>query len=75
MAKLEHLFKIIYLLQSGNMLTAKTMGDRLGISERNARAYVNSLINADVPIMSVNGRRGGYYLADGYFINAPALAL
>lgn len=73
MKKLEHLFKIIYLLQSGNMLTAKAIGDKVGISERNARAYVSTLMNGDIPIMSVNGRRGGYYLDKGYFLQVPAL--
>ena len=47
MIKLEYLFKIIYLLKSGNMLIAKAIGDRLSISERNARAYAyaNTLMN------------------------------
>jgi len=73
MTKVEYLFKIIYLLQTGNMLTAKTIGDRLGISARNVRAYINALMNNNVPIMSVNGCRGGYYLDAAYFLKVPAL--
>jgi len=72
MTKLKYLFKIIYLLQSGNILTAKTIGERLDISARNARAYLNELMNANVPIMSINGCRGGYFLSADYFLKVPA---
>ncbi len=73
MTKLECLFKILYLLQSGKILTAKAIGQKLGISTRNARAYINALMNGEVPIMSINGCRGGYYLDEGYFLDVPAL--
>ena len=73
MTKLENLFKIICLMQSGNMVTAKMIGDKLSISTRNARAYLNTLMNAGVPISSVNGRRGGYYLDQKYFLKTPDL--
>lgn len=73
MTKLENLFKILYLLQAGNIFTAKAMSENIGTSARNARAYVNTLINAHVPIYSVNGRRGGYYLDKNYFMKAPDL--
>jgi predicted DNA-binding transcriptional regulator YafY len=73
MKKLENLFKIIYLLHSGNIVTANTIGDRLGISARNARAYVTTLMNTGIPIGSLNGRRGGYYLDKEYFLQAPDL--
>jgi len=53
------------LLQARPGITAATLGERLGVSERAARRYVASLRAAGVPIESVRGRFGGYRVGRG----------
>jgi len=73
LTKLDCLFQIILLMQSGKLFTAKVIGEKLNISTRNARAYLDTLINNRLPIKSVSGRRGGYYLDGKFSLNIPAL--
>lgn len=53
------------LLQASPGITADRLGDRLGVSERAARRYVEVLREAGIPVESVRGRYGGYRLGRG----------
>ena len=46
-------------------ITASKLGDRLGVTERAARRYVEILREADLPIESVTGPYGGYRAGRG----------
>lgn len=62
-------------------ITATDLGERLGVSERAARRYVEILREAGVPVQSSRGPQGGYRLAGGtrlppvVFSEQEALAL
>jgi predicted DNA-binding transcriptional regulator YafY len=69
------------LVQDSPGITADRLGDKLGVSERAARRYVEILREAGIPIESVRGPFGGYRLGRGLripplmFTAAEALAL
>jgi len=48
------------VIQSRPGVTAGELADRLGVSERAVRRYVEILRDADIPVVSVRGRYGGY---------------
>jgi predicted DNA-binding transcriptional regulator YafY len=47
-------------IQNSPGITAQSLGDSLGVTERAARRYVAILREADLPIESVSGPYGGY---------------
>ena len=53
------------LVQSSPGITADTLADKLGVSERAARRYVGILREAGIPIESVRGPYGGYRVGRG----------
>lgn len=69
------------LLQRTPGLTADQLADRLGVTGRAARRYVAILREADIPVISLPGRFGGYRIGRGLrlppmvFTAAEALGL
>jgi len=69
------------LVQGSPGITAGRLGDKLGVSERAARRYVEILREAGIPIESTRGPFGGFRLGRGLrlpplmFSAAEALAL
>lgn len=57
------------LLQNHPGITADRIADRLGVTSRAVRRYMEILREADIPIHSVRGPSGGYRLGRG---NRPA---
>lgn len=53
------------LIQGSPGITAERIADKLGVSDRAARRYVDMLREADMPIESVRGRYGGYHVGRG----------
>jgi len=53
------------LVQDSPGMTADRLGDKLGVSGRAARRYVEILREAGIPIESVRGQYGGYRLGRG----------
>ena len=53
------------LLQGSPGITADRLADKLGVSERAARRYVEILREAGIPIESLRGPYGGYHLGRG----------
>lgn len=53
------------LVQGSPGITADRLADKLGVSERAARRYVNILREAGIPIESVRGPYGGYRVGRG----------
>lgn len=53
------------LIQAGAGITAGRLADKLGVSERAARRYVDILREAGIPVVSVRGPYGGYRLGRG----------
>jgi predicted DNA-binding transcriptional regulator YafY len=69
------------LIQGSPGLTADRLSERLGVSTRAVRRYVDVLREAGVPIESTRGRYGGYRVGRGHrlpplmFTNTEALGL
>jgi len=53
------------LIQNHPGITAQRLGERLGVTDRAARRYVEILREADLPIESVSGPYGGYRAGRG----------
>jgi len=53
------------LIQGSPGITAERIADKLGVSSRAARRYVDILREADMPIESVRGPYGGYHVGRG----------
>jgi len=52
-------------IQNNPGITARRLGERLGVTERAARRYVEILREADLPIESLTGPYGGYRVGRG----------
>ncbi|MGN6793984.1 MAG: helix-turn-helix transcriptional regulator [Streptosporangiaceae bacterium] len=52
-------------IQNNPGITASKLGDRLGVTDRAARRYVEILREADLPIESATGPYGGYRVGRG----------
>ena len=75
MSKLSHCLKIIMLLQTHQMINSKKIAEILKITPRNVKAYIEYLREAGVPVEGMTGRRGGYFLADAYYLEPPDLMM
>ena len=53
------------VVQNNPGVTARRLGERLGVTERAARRYIAILREADLPIESVSGPYGGYQAGRG----------
>lgn len=57
--------QVLELLQNQPGTTADQLAQALGVTERAARRYVGILREAEIPILSVRGRHGGYSVGRG----------
>jgi len=57
--------QVLELLQNQPGTTADQLAEALGVTERAARRYVGILREAEIPIISVRGRYGGYSVGRG----------
>lgn len=57
--------RILEILQTRPSATAGQLGEKLGVTERAARRYVDILREAGIPVDSVRGPYGGYRLGRG----------
>ena len=53
------------VIQNSPGITAQSLGESLGVTERAARRYVAILREADLPIESISGPHGGYRVGRG----------
>jgi predicted DNA-binding transcriptional regulator YafY len=53
------------VIQNSPGITARRLGERLGVTERAARRYVAVLREADLPVESATGPHGGYRVGRG----------
>lgn len=73
--------RTLEILQARPGTTAGELAERLGVTERAARRYVGILREAGIPVQSIRGPYGGYWLGRGarlppvVFTEAEALGL
>lgn len=70
MTKIDNMMAIIWMLKSGEKITAKQISEKLEINIRTVYRYIDTLSASGVPIISDTGHNGGYTLLNN-FIEAP----
>lgn len=62
MSKLSNLFRLFIMLQRKKLITCKEISEKLEVTERQVRSYIDDLVIANIPVESIPGRNGGYRL-------------
>ncbi|WP_339837478.1 YafY family protein [Paenibacillus sp. FSL R7-0272] len=72
MPKKDNMLAILWMLNSGEKLTAKQISEKLEVNIRTVYRYIDALCSSGVPIISDAGHHGGYSLLN-HFIRSPLL--
>ncbi|MEA3319484.1 MAG: WYL domain-containing protein [Bacillota bacterium] len=70
MPKIDNMLAIMWMLRSGEKITAKQISEKLEINIRTVYRYIDTISTSGVPIISEPGHNGGYTLLNN-FIEAP----
>lgn len=70
MPKIDNMLAILWMLRSGEKITAKQISEKLEMNIRTVYRYIDTLSTSGVPIISEPGHNGGYTLLNN-FIEAP----
>ncbi|WP_035432970.1 helix-turn-helix transcriptional regulator [Bacillus sp. UNC322MFChir4.1] len=70
MPKMDNVLAILWMLSSGEKITAKQISEKLEMNIRTVYRYIDTLSTSGVPIISDTGHNGGYTLLNN-FIEAP----
>ncbi|MFJ8235406.1 helix-turn-helix transcriptional regulator [Ureibacillus sp. NPDC094379] len=70
MPKIDNILAILWMLSSGEKITAKQISEKLEMNIRTVYRYIDTLSTSGVPIISDTGHNGGYTLLNN-FIEAP----
>ncbi|AZB43102.1 WYL domain-containing protein [Bacillus sp. FJAT-42376] len=70
MPKLDNILAILWMLSSGQKITAQQISEKLEMNIRTVYRYIDTLSTSGVPIISEPGHNGGYSLLN-HFIEAP----
>lgn len=70
MPKIDNMLAILWMLRSGEKITAKQISEKLEMNIRTVYRYIDTISTSGVPIISEPGHNGGYTLLDN-FIEAP----
>lgn len=70
MPKIDNILAVLWMLGSGEKVTAKQISEKLEMNIRTVYRYIDTLSTSGVPIISDTGHNGGYTLLKN-FIEAP----
>ncbi|MDQ0859474.1 YafY family protein [Bacillus sp. V2I10] len=70
MPKIDNMLAILWMLRSGEKITAKQISEKLEMNIRTVYRYIDTISTSGVPIISEPGHNGGYTLLNN-FIEAP----
>lgn len=73
MTKLTHLMELLITLQYKELTTASELSQILNVNKKTVYRYIETLIEANIPIMTKKGRYGGFYLDSSFFMKQPKL--
>ena len=66
MAKTDNLLAILWMLSSGEKITAKQIAEKLEMNIRTVYRYIDTLSISGVPIISDAGDNDGYILLNNF---------
>ncbi|MET3726886.1 putative DNA-binding transcriptional regulator YafY [Fictibacillus halophilus] len=72
MPKIDNMLAVLWMLRSGEKVTAQQISEKLELNIRTVYRYIDTLSTSGVPIISDSGHNGGYSLLN-HFIEAPLL--
>lgn len=70
MPKIDNMLAILWMLRSGEKVTAKQISEKLEMNIRTVYRHIDTISTSGVPIISEPGHNGGYTLLNN-FIDAP----
>lgn len=70
MPKIDNMLAILWMLRSGEKITAKQISEKLEMNIRTVYRYIDTISTSGVPIISEPGHNGGYTLLNN-FIEVP----
>ncbi|RIW30744.1 YafY family transcriptional regulator [Bacillus salacetis] len=70
MPKMDNMLAILWMLRSGEKITAQQISEKLEMNIRTVYRYIDTISISGVPIISEPGHNGGYSLMNN-FIEAP----
>lgn len=70
MPKIDNMLAILWMLRSGEKITAKQISEKLELNIRTVYRYIDTISTSGVPVISEPGHNGGYTLMNN-FIEAP----
>lgn len=72
--QVNRLFEIIYLLLHKKCMTAKTLADHFGVSQRTIYRDIDTLSLAGIPVYTEKGKGGGISLLPDFVLNKSILS-
>ncbi|MBP2032782.1 putative DNA-binding transcriptional regulator YafY [Clostridium algifaecis] len=68
MSKFSHLLEIILTLQYKELVTASELSETLKVDKKTIYRYIDSLNKANIPVHTVKGRYGGFYIDKNFYM-------
>lgn len=68
MAKFSHLLEIVLTLQYKELVTASELAVILNVDKKTIYRYIDSLNKANIPVHTVKGRYGGFYIDKSFYM-------
>ncbi|WP_315121386.1 transcriptional regulator [uncultured Clostridium sp.] len=75
MSKLGHLIQLLINLQYKKTATASELAEILEVDKKTIYRYINNLNAANIPVHTIKGRYGGFYIDDSVYIRPPKLTM
>jgi predicted DNA-binding transcriptional regulator YafY len=72
--KTDRLISLLSLLRTQWRVTARSLSETLGVSERTVYRDLDDLVASGIPLSSYGGPGGGYFLDEAYRVNLGALS-
>ena len=73
--KIDRLLSVVIYLLNRNLVTAKELAERFGVSVRTIQRDMDNLQDAGIPIMTIQGPSGGYGIMDTWRMDRQLITL